>query len=467
LKPTFRWASQCFAVVLLLMATLTPAQVVAQSTLTKWQATAGYQVEYRDTVLGNGLRVVVVPQDFAPMVAITLMLRVGSRDDPPDHPGMAHLLEHLAGNPSLASNRQLGGWAPAGFLPGFTGFGLTGYAARTPTANLEAAIADFADLLQHEHIAEMGIETGVRGAVAEHSQGIFNQAYGLSSLCLWDVYWRGLSHCRDAAEIEAQIRKATLDDLRQLFRARYRPDEAVVVLVGDVEVARAVLLIGRHFTTKATARLSERPRPAAESSRQPLHLKVSDHLAAVGRVDLAYRTVDASSPDFPALVVLHELLFGRQQGLASRLLVDEWRIASRVESTDFGFPGSANPASMDVSISPVPAMRPDSAEQAWRLAVGEIVQRRLTEESVASAKLRVARTFIAETRARGPDGLAYFLGILAMDQQVARINYWLRDVDAVALADVQRVGRQYFGSQAQVMVETIPARSASSGGGPW
>ncbi|GAB1343482.1 hypothetical protein MASR1M101_26090 [Gemmatimonas sp.] len=452
---------------LLLMATLTPAQVVAQSTLTKWQATAGYQVEYRDTVLGNGLRVVVVPQDFAPMVAITLMLRVGSRDDPRDRPGMAHLLEHLAGDPSLATRRSFGGWAPAGFLPGFTGFGLTGFSARTPTANLEAAIADFADLLQHEHIAEMGIDIGVRGAVAEHRQGIFSQAYGLSSLCLWDIYWRGLNHCRDADEVEAQIRAATLDDLRQLFRARYRADQAVLVLVGKLEAARAMQLIKRHFTSITAAPPSERLPPAPEGIRLPVRVKVSDRLATVARIDLAFRTSSGVSPDFPALVVLHELFFGAPSALVSHLPVDEWRIASRVASVDFGFPGFAYPASMDVSITPVHATPPDSAERALQRAFGEIVESRLTNESVESAKLRVARKFMEETRARGPDGLAYFLGILAMDQQVTRINHWMLDVEAVTLADVQRVGRQYLGSQPQVVVETIPARSAASGGGPW
>ena len=429
-----------------------PGQTLSQ----RLMSSPGYAVAYSDTTLANGLRLLVVEQDFAPVVSIAMMLRLGSREDPAGRAGMAHLLEHLAGDPGLAGHRRQGGWAPGGSLPGFTGFNATGYTARTPKANLGAALFDFADLLRNEHLAESGLEVGVRGVLAEHAQGVLNQAYGLSGLCAWEAYWRGVRACRTGVDIEREVRAASLNELQQLFHQRYRPDNAVLVVVGDVNRSALVRTVASLFGGPAVSPMPARLTAAPASARPEIHLSLSDRLARATRVDLAYRTVAGDAPEFTALVVLHEILLGNRAALLSNQLVEKSRLATRVESPGFAFPGPALPASFGIGVVLAPSALPDTLEQAVREAIGRIVEANLTASVVELAKSRVARDFVEATRARGPDGLAYALASLATDDKPARINSWLTELDAVSPTDVAAAARRFLSAPAQIVVTTTP-----------
>ncbi|MCA0375511.1 MAG: insulinase family protein [Gemmatimonadetes bacterium] len=443
---------------------LAPSVVDSQPTLSRIRDTPGFRVSFVDTTLANGLRVVLVPQRFAPIVSVSLMLRVGSRDDTPGRTGIAHLLEHLAGDPAFASQRRFGGWASGGFLPGFTGFSDTGYSARTPSANLDAVLFDFADLLQREHIGEMGLERGVRGVLAEHAQGVYNQAYGLSGLCAWEAYWRGITRCRSPEDIERDVRAATVDELRTLFRERYRPDNAVLVLAGDVDAPRALRSIARFVGARPAQPIPARRAAAPAQVRPQIRLAVTDRLATAPRVDVAFRGTPSGARDFAAVAVLQDLLVGSGSALLSRLLIDERQVAARVESWGEGFPGSTEPAPIGIGIVGRAQGQPDSLEQALTSAFSTIVNERLTARLVEQAKARLARSFVEETRARGPDALAYLLSELAVDGQTARINGWVDELDAVTLADVLAAARRYLLVPAQVVMHTLPDSAARAPG---
>jgi zinc protease len=291
-----------------------------------------FAVPFTDGRLDNGLRVIVHEDRTAPVVAIHLMVHVGSKHELAGRTGFAHLFEHIlfqgsAHVPAGAHFRYV--QDAGGTLNGSTSFDRTNYFEVLPSNALELALWLESDRLGWllPALDSEKFETQ-RGVVQnERRQRHENQPYGLwLEKMLELLYPTGHPYRHPTIGSMADLDAATLDDAREFFRTFYGPDNAVLVVAGDVADDRARTLADRWFGEIVPCNVPAPPVVARVELREaPRETVVAD--VEVPRVYLAYHAPRWNEPGSMALAAAAAVLAGHRAARLTRALVHERRIA--------------------------------------------------------------------------------------------------------------------------------------------
>jgi len=209
-------------------------------------------VPYETFTLDNGLRVVVHEDRKAPVVAVSVWYNVGSKDEPPGRTGFAHLFEHLMFNGSenapgdyFEPLRQIG----ATDFNGTTWFDRTNYFQTVPTTALERALFLESDRMGHllGAVTQETLTNQIGVVQNEKRQGD-NEPFGMVEYAqLEALFPEGHPYRHSTIGSMADLSAATLDTVSSWFRENYGPNNAVLVLAGDVDAAEARPLVERYF----------------------------------------------------------------------------------------------------------------------------------------------------------------------------------------------------------------------------
>lgn len=210
------------------------------------------KLPYEQFTLANGLRVVVSTDRKAPVVGVSIWYHAGSKDEPAGKTGFAHLFEHLMFNGSEN--------APGDFFKplesvgatdynGTTSFDRTNFFETVPTGALPLALFLESDRMGHL-LGAVGQETldRQRGVVQNEKRQDDNQPYGLVQYAEQQALFpEGHPYHHTTIGSMADLDRASLADVREWFRGHYGPNNAVLVLAGDIDVATAKPLVERYF----------------------------------------------------------------------------------------------------------------------------------------------------------------------------------------------------------------------------
>src|SRR5688500_4798417 len=210
------------------------------------------EIPYDTFTLDNGLRVIVHEDRKAPVVAVSVWYNVGSKDEPAGRTGFAHLFEHMM---FYGSEN-----APGNFFPrleeigatdwnGTTWFDRTNYVETVPTPALETALFLESDRMGHllGAVTEEKLRNQIGVVQNEKRQGD-NQPYGLVEYAqLENLFPDGHPYRHSTIGSMADLSAASLDTVRDWFRENYGPNNAVLVLAGDIDAAEARPLVERYF----------------------------------------------------------------------------------------------------------------------------------------------------------------------------------------------------------------------------
>ncbi|HEY5711486.1 MAG TPA: pitrilysin family protein [Allosphingosinicella sp.] len=209
-------------------------------------------IPHQAFTLPNGLRVVVHEDRKAPIVAVSVWYNVGSKDEPPGRTGFAHLFEHLMFNGSenapgdyFAPLREIG----ATDFNGTTWFDRTNYFQTVPRNALERALYLESDRMGHllGAITQENLTNQIGVVQNEKRQGD-NEPYGMVEYAqLEGLYPTGHPYHHSTIGSMADLSAASLDTVRDWFRSKYGPNNAVLVLAGDINAAEARPLVERYF----------------------------------------------------------------------------------------------------------------------------------------------------------------------------------------------------------------------------
>lgn len=202
-------------------------------------------------VLSNGLRIIILPNEKAPLVNVTLGYKVGSKDDSFSHKGFAHFFEHLMFDGSKHVKRgefdalcsKAGGTFNA-----YTSYDQTMYHTTVPSHQLDLVLWLESDRMLQFGVEQIGLETQQKVVSEEIKQSVENQPYGT-----WRVEQGRLAFTDDCSyqwEVlgnRSHIESATLDEVASFFDAYYRPDNACLVISGHVDVSTVLKSVERYF----------------------------------------------------------------------------------------------------------------------------------------------------------------------------------------------------------------------------
>ena len=204
-----------------------------------------------DITLANGLRVVICPDNSAPVVNVTVMYRVGSHDERVGKTGLAHLFEHLMFDnaaPGVEKQYDVYCTKAVGTNNAYTTFYYTTYHIDVPSHNLELGLWLESERMRSFRITDHALQTQRSVVVEEINQNVFNQPYGIWRKAQQEIaYTNDSSYSWDVYGSPEDVAGVTMDDAKGFFDTYYHPSNAVLCVAGDVDLAVAKELVERHF----------------------------------------------------------------------------------------------------------------------------------------------------------------------------------------------------------------------------
>lgn len=294
--------------------------------------------ELRERTLENGLRVIVQEDHTAPVVSVHVMYHVGSKHESQGRTGFAHLFEHLMfqGSEHVVDDAHFRYVQDAGgTLNGSTWFDRTNYYETLPTNELELGLWLESDRMGffESAITQEKLDNQRDVVKNERRQAYENRPYGLAmETILRMAYPEGHPYRHPTIGFMEDLDAASLEQVREFFRTFYRPDNAVLVLAGDVEAGRGFQLADRYFGSiprgPGSPQVTAPPVEPSGAVREVMRDKVQ-----FPRVYLFHHAPAFGQSGFEAADVLTCLLADGKSSRLYRKLVYEARIAQDVSAS--------------------------------------------------------------------------------------------------------------------------------------
>lgn len=298
-------------------------------------------IPYQQFTLPNGLRVVVSTDRKAPVVAVSVWYNVGSKFEPAGKTGFAHLFEHLMFNGSenapgdfFEPLKQVG----ATDFNGTTYFDRTNYFETVPTAALPRALFLESDRMGHLTGAiTQSVLDEQRGVVQNEKRQGDNQPYGLTQYKITEgLFPKTHPYGHTTIGSMADLDAASLQTVKDWFHDHYGPNNAVLVLAGDIDVAQAKPLVAKYFGDIPRGPASVAPAAPIPTLPAPVSETIKDRVAAV-MITRNWAVPGLNDPASASLDVAAAVLGGGQSSRLYNALVRQEKLLVSVSAYNQSF----------------------------------------------------------------------------------------------------------------------------------
>ncbi len=430
------------------------------------------KVKFTDTTLTNGLRVIISEDHYAPVYAICVSYKVGSRDERPGRTGFAHLFEHMMFKGS--ENVGVGEmdfliYNNGGNSNGTTNTDRTSYYEVLPKNQLDLGLFLEADRMHGLVITAENLENQRQAVKEERRLRVDNVAYGQTSEKVEELIYDNFAYHHPVVGSMRDLDAASVDDVKQFFKTYYAPNNAVLALVGDLNTADTIAKVKKYFggiprqPPPAPVDLSEKPRDGERRAA------IEDPLARLAQVELAYRIPDANSPDTRALGVAASILGGGGGGRGGRgggvgtsrlynLLVQEKEVALNVSA---GAERRGGPGIFRVTATIRAGHTPQEVEGLIEEEISKLYAQPVSDKELQRARIALRRA--AENRITALSRAQALADAAAVYNDPNRVNTEIPDELAVTPADIQRAAKALLIKSNRVVITTMPAAAGRGG----
>src|SRR5215468_1230557 len=294
------------SLLLLVICALTVADLQAQ-------AARNVKVDFKETTLKNGLRVLTVEDHSAPVIALSVTYNVGSRNERQGRTGFAHLFEHMMfkGSENVGSGEHfLLVFNNGGTMNGTTNEDRTNYFEALPSNQLDLALFLESDRMRSLAVNQENLDNQRNAVQEERRIGVDNAAYGRTGEVEQELMYDNFAYKHDTIGSMEDLNAASVEDVQTFFRTYYAPNNAVLVLVGDFHTLDALARIRKAFES-----IPRQPDPPPVDMTEPeqkaeRRTSIDDQLARALRVSIGFKAVPGNTADFYALQVLANVLGG-------------------------------------------------------------------------------------------------------------------------------------------------------------
>jgi zinc protease len=401
--------------------------------------------------LTNGLRVIIVRNTLAPVVATSVNYLTGSDETPPGFPGTAHAQEHMMfrGSPGLTADQLADiGSVMGGNFNANTRESLTQYTFTVPAEDLDVAL--HVEALRMQGVLDTAADwKQERGAIEQEvAQDLSNPSYILYSKVRSSAF-AGTPYAYDALGTRPSFEKTTAAMLKNFHDTWYAPNNAILVVVGDVDPQATLVEIKQLFGDIKARKLPARPEIRLQPAQAVTFTVDTDR--PNGTHMLAMRVPGLDSPDFPALEVLSDVLSSHR--------FDLYGLVPQGKALDAEFLLDPLPKAglAYASVAFLAGQDPKTVEAQVRAILAKVAKDGVPAELVEAAKIqeRSAAEFqknsISELASIWSDAVALY-GLHSPDDDLARI-------EKVTVADVNRVARKYLDLDHAVSAVMMPRGS--------
>lgn len=428
----------------------------------------GIQVPVTYYKLNNGLKVVLSPDKTAPTIAVGVYYNIGFRNEPRNRTGFAHLFEHMMfqGSENLGKMEfiqlvQKNG----GILNGSTRFDFTNYFEVMPAHKLETALWAEADRMRGLKITQENL-TNQQGVVKnEVKVNVLNQPYGGFPWLDMPQYanenwYNAHNFYGDLADLDS----AKLEDVDKFFKTFYAPNNAVLVVTGDFEVAEARKMIDKYFTNIPASQLPAQPDLTEPKQQKEKRFTKEDKLAKKPAIALAYKMPERNTPEYYAMGLIDQMLVQGQDSKMYQALVQQKGYTSGVSGginiglgNMFDYNGPMLWVSNLIYDSTV---SPDSIIAEYDKAIADIANN-VTTEDLQLAQVKLRSSLYDAIGGFFGIGKVNLLAVFALfDDNPSRINTLETEFKKVTPELIKKTARAYLNptNRTILIIDPKPAK---------
>lgn len=347
-------------------------------------------IPFSTHTLANGLRVIHHPQPGSGKVVVNTLYRVGAKHEDPRRTGFAHLFEHLMFEGSRnVPHFDIHVERAGGESNAFTTNDITNYYLSMPANQLETALWLESDRMLELDFRQDKLDVQKSVVCEEFKQRYFNQPYGDAYLRLrpamytthpyrWMTIGERLSHIEDA----------TLEDVKDFFFRFYAPDNATLVVAGDVDRDEALALVEKWYGGIPARAATKPPLPAEPRQTEARRITASGPNLPHTQVYKAYHVPARAADDYlPTDLWAEALAGGKGSKLYQRLVVKD-RVAAAIGAFSWSLHDTGK---LSINAQLAEGVAPETYEAAFAAAMADMAPNgplALTEEELARMKTK-------------------------------------------------------------------------------
>ncbi|MHC5082385.1 MAG: M16 family metallopeptidase [Planctomycetota bacterium] len=399
--------------------------------------------DYRQITLDNGLKVITLEDFSCPIVSVQVWYQVGSKDEKSDRQGYAHMFEHMMfkGTEFVSEKdhfnllRKVGGTCNA-----YTSFDRTVYHETLPADQIELALWLEAERMSFLKIDQHAFDTE-RKVVEEELRMRENQPYGNVFKKVFGALFEEHPYHWTPIGNLAHLRATSVADLRAFWKKYYLPNNATLIIVGDIEHEKAQELAKQYF---GWIKPGPQPQPVTikePAIKEPKIIEIDDENAPAGQVMLAWRTIPTGTQEETVLDLLSSILGSGRSSRIYRDLVANSQVAVVASTWTYNLQQDG----IFVADATLPPNSKDyeKARDALLTQIKLIQQNGVTEKELEKARNKMLKSIV--TTNLQIESKAALLGNAAVTMgDVSRVNRFIDEIRAVTGQDIQNAAKKYL-----------------------
>ncbi|KGO94061.1 M16 family metallopeptidase [Flavobacterium subsaxonicum] len=432
--------------------------IMALGSLLMLGATASAQkVAFEEYTLDNGLHVILHQDKSAPVIVTSVMYHVGAKDEAPDRTGFAHFFEHLLFEGT--QNIKRGEWfkivtANGGNNNANTTDDRTYYYEVFPSNNLELGLWMESERMMHPVINQIGVDTQNEVVKEEKRLRYDNQPYGAMlaqvKKNMFKVHPYRWTTIGDMAHLDA----ATLAEFQAFNKKFYIPNNAVLVVAGDLDVDQTKKWVKQYFGAIPKGTPVTRQKFEEAPITKQFTATYEDPNIQLPMVVTAYRTPAMSTKDARTLDMVSSLLSDGKSSRMYKKIVDEKKMALQI--------GAFNYSQEDYGVYFVYAipMQPFTAEQVLKEADAEIVRLQtelISEKEFTKLQNQIENRYV-NNNSRVEDVADNLATYYLLYGDVNLINTEIDIYRSITREDIREAAKKYLSTNQRLVLDYVPAK---------
>lgn len=411
-------------------------------------------INYTEFDLPNGLHVIIHEDHATPIVAVSVMYHVGSKNEDPSRRGFAHFFEHLLFEGS--ANIKRGEFSKivenaGGVLNANTSGDRTYYYEVLPSNRLELGLWLESERMLHAKVDQVGVDTQREVVKEERRQRYENQPYGTLTMEVLRRAFKEHPYQWPTIGYMEDLNAATEADYQAFYKKFYVPNNATLVLAGDLDPVQARTMAERYFGDIPRGAPVTQPTiveaPLGGEVRDVIHDRIQ-----LPAVVMGYRIPANGTPDFYAVELLNRVLSGGNSARMNTALKDEQQLA--IYTGAFNFPFEQPGIAMVFAIANA-GVEVNALETAMQREVDRLSTTPISATELAKLKVQVETEAIADNgRVAGIAGNLATAHVLLGNTEL--INTELDRYLSLTAEDLQRAARTYFVKDNRVVLHYLP-----------
>jgi zinc protease len=416
--------------------------------------------------LANGLRVVVAPDSTAPVVTVGVYYKIGFRLEPQGRSGFAHLFEHMMfqgseNAPKMQHIKLVN--SSGGVLNGSTMYDVTNYFEAVPSNALERMLWLEADRMRALKVDDENLRNQRDVVKEEVRVNVMNQPYGgFPWLDMPPVAFRNWANAHNFYGDFADLDAASLADVQTFFRTYYVPNNAVLLILGDVNLADGFSLAEKYFGNISAGPAPQFADPAEPPQTEERRGDVIEKYGTLPAMAVGYVMPQRRTRDWYAMALLDQALHGGRAGRVYRELVLEKQIAVEADGGVDDIFGYDGPSQMTTRIFHKPEISSEDTLASFDEIIRAMQEEGITDSELEQLKVKFRSDYFATLEGgRGGHmpkyGLMHLLACFTLfDGEPQLVNTILDGFLAVTKEQVQEAARKYLRPQNRAIVFRKP-----------